>query len=105
MKSPTKPYYAVIFTSTLAVDDPAYTTTAAQMEALAAQQPGYLAFESVRQGNQGISISYWADEASIANWKAVAEHQVAQQNGKDHWYQYYRVRVAKVERDYEHTSS
>ncbi len=101
MTQPEAPYYAVIFTSTLAVDDPTYAATAAQMEALAAQQPGYIGFESVREGNRGISISYWQDEACIANWKSVAEHQAAQHKGKDHWYQSYRVRVAKVERDYE----
>ena len=98
------PYYAVIFSSTLAAQDPAYQETALQMETLAEQQPGYLGIESVRSGLQGITISYWQTEAAIQSWKAQLEHQVAQQHGRDFWYQHYRVRVAKVERDYEHSS-
>ena len=98
------PYYAVIFSTTLAIDDPAYQETAAQMETLAAQQPGYLGIESVRTGLQGITVSYWQTQEAIQAWKAQLEHQTVQQRGRDFWYQHYRVRVAKVERDYEHPS-
>lgn len=96
------PYYAVIFSSTLVAEDPAYQEMAMQMETLAEQQPGYLGFESARSGLHGISISYWQTIESIKTWKAQVEHQTAQQRGQDFWYQHYRVRVAKVERDYEH---
>lgn len=98
----TLPYYAVIFSSTLAVDDPEYLETALQMETLAAQQPGYLGIESARTGAVGITVSYWQTLADIKAWRGQLEHQVAQQRGKDYWYQHYRIRVAKVERDYEH---
>lgn len=98
------PYYAVIFTSTLTAEDPAYQATAAQMETLAEQQAGYLGIETARSGMQGITISYWQTQAAIKAWKAQLEHQTAQQRGRDFWYQHYRVRVAKVERDYEYTA-
>ena len=42
----TKPYYAVIFTSTQTEDVKGYSEMANQMEALAKTQDGYLGFES-----------------------------------------------------------
>lgn len=45
-------------------------------------------------------VSYWASEAAIAAWKADAEHLVAQEQGKQAWYEHYTVRIAKVERAY-----
>jgi heme-degrading monooxygenase HmoA len=71
----------------------------ARMEALAAEQPGYLGIEAARDG-LGITVSYWLDEASAQAWKQVAAHLVAQQRGRETWYADYRVRVAVVHRDY-----
>lgn len=97
--TPKYPYYAVIFTSVL--NNPAnnYLQMADKMEKLAQNQPGFLDFESARN-EVGISVSYWKDEESILNWRKNAEHLVAQKTGKEKWYKMYKVRVAKVERDY-----
>jgi antibiotic biosynthesis monooxygenase (ABM) superfamily enzyme len=46
-KTPKPPYFAVIFTSTLAAKTEAYQKTSAELEALAESYPGYLGFESV----------------------------------------------------------
>jgi len=74
---------------------------AERMVELAAQQPGFLGVESVRDaGGLGITVSYWESEEAIARWKANAEHQIAQDAGKKTWYGEYRIRVARVERDY-----
>jgi heme-degrading monooxygenase HmoA/uncharacterized glyoxalase superfamily protein PhnB len=98
--TPQPPYTAVIFTSVrTAADETGYAETAAAMERLAAEQPGYLGIESARDG-LGITVSYWADPADAQAWKAVAEHRLAQRLGREQWYQAYRVRVATVERDY-----
>jgi heme-degrading monooxygenase HmoA len=71
------------------------------MERLAARQPGYLGIESARGAEGvGITVSYWASEEAIRNWKQVAEHRLAQQGGREKWYERYRVRVSRVERDY-----
>jgi len=48
----------------------------------------------------GITVSYWASEDAIRNWKANLDHQLAQKLGKENWYQAYKVRICKVERDY-----
>ncbi len=94
------PYYAVIFTNLRTNQDPAYTATAQQMEELAKVQPGYLGFESARD-ELGISISYWESLDDIAQWKANVEHLAAQQHGIADWYSWYKVRICKVEREYE----
>ena len=94
------PYYAVIFSNTRTSVDEGYSEMAAEMEALAKQQPGYLGFESARDG-LGISVSYWESLEAIAAWKAVSEHEIAQNEGKRIWYSWYKVRICKVEREYE----
>ena len=94
------PYYAVIFTNTLTQDDNGYAEMAAQMEELAKSQPGYLGFETARD-DIGISISYWQSLEDIARWKSHTDHILAQQRGIENWYNWYKVRVCKVEREYE----
>jgi len=94
-------YTAVIFTSRrTADDDEGYDAMSARMEALAAEQPGFLGIESARGDDGfGITVSYWADAAAARAWKRHAEHVVAQQLGRSRWYDHYRLRVATVERD------
>lgn len=96
--TPDPPYTAVIFTSVRlpAADGPEYAATAARMEELAAEQPGYLGIESAA----GITVSYWRTAADATAWKAVTEHAAAQVTGRREWYADYRVRIATVERDY-----
>jgi heme-degrading monooxygenase HmoA len=95
----TKPYYAVIFTSTLNSDAKGYDEMAQQMETLAQQQPGFLAITSARN-ETGITVSYWETKQAILNWKANLDHLQAQKLGKEKWYASYKVEIAKVERAY-----
>jgi heme-degrading monooxygenase HmoA len=99
--TPEPPYYAVVFTSVRTATDEGYADTAEKMMALASNQSGFLGVESVRQeGGLGITVSYWKDTDSIRKWKNHAAHQQAQQLGRDKWYSSYRIRVAKVDREY-----
>ncbi len=98
-ETPEPPYYAVIFTSQQTDDLEGYGAMAEKMVVLAAEQPGYLGFESAREGI-GIAISYWRDLESIRNWKAQLEHQEAQSLGRERWYSGYTTRIARVERQY-----
>lgn len=97
--TPAPPYYAVIFTSLRTEGDSGYAAMAERMVELAAQQPGFLGVESARE-TVGITVSYWADLESIRAWKANAEHLEAQRLGHQKWYAAFKVRIAKVERDY-----
>ena len=98
-KTPQPPYYAVIFSSLRTEGDNGYGATADRMEELAAEQPGFLGIESARSG-LGITVGYFRSLEDIAAWKRNVEHAEAQRRGRADWYQAYRVRIAKVERDY-----
>jgi heme-degrading monooxygenase HmoA len=100
-KTPTAPYYAVVFSSQRSEGDRGYETVAERMVELASEQPGFLGVESVRGADGfGITVSYWKDEASIAAWKKDAEHRIAQALGRSEWYTEFRLRICRVERDY-----
>ncbi|HTE01939.1 MAG TPA: antibiotic biosynthesis monooxygenase [Mucilaginibacter sp.] len=98
--TPPAPYYAVIFTSTRTGVDEGYGDMAVEMNALAAQQPGFLGVESARE-ELGITVSYWESLEAIKNWKVNARHLFAQQQGREKWYENYKTRICRVERDYE----
>jgi len=95
-----KPYYAVIFTSTQSENTEGYNNMANQMETLAKTQEGFLGIESARDAI-GITVSYWESLDAIKNWKQQSDHLVAQQKGRQDWYNWYKVRICKVEREYE----
>ena len=97
--TPTPPYYAVIFTAQRTATDDGYGATADRMRALAQVQPGFLGIESAGE-NFEITVSYWADLEAIATWKRNVDHAEAQRRGRADWYSSFRVRVAKVEREY-----
>ncbi|MBT8473702.1 MAG: antibiotic biosynthesis monooxygenase [Marinicaulis sp.] len=96
------PYYVVIFTNKHnAPDDADYETAGQAMEELAKTMPGYLGFEAARgEDGFGFAISYWESEEAIANWKRQAVHLEMQKRGRSDWYEFYNVRIAKVERAY-----
>ncbi|WP_281541629.1 antibiotic biosynthesis monooxygenase family protein [Maribacter aestuarii] len=94
-----KPYYAVIFTSTRTGGDNGYSEMALEMENLAKDQPGYLGMESARE-EIGITISYWESLEAIGAWKRHTDHLVAQKKGIRDWYSKYHVRICRVEREY-----
>ncbi len=97
--TPKPPYYAVIFTSLRTDGDNGYGEMAVRMVELAAKQPGFLGVESVRE-EVGITVSYWKDLESIRAWKDDLEHKEAQRLGNERWYSSFKVRVARVEREY-----
>ncbi len=98
-ETPDPPYYAVIFSSERTGVEEGYASTATRMVELAALQPGYLGHESAREG-MGITVSYWRSLADIHQWKQQTEHLIAQENGRQKWYENYVTRICKVERDY-----
>ena len=110
-----KPYYAVIFTSTQNEDIDGYSEMAQKMEDLAKQQIGFLGMDNARNtstalrqaqcdtlsAGTGITVSYWENLEAIKHWKTNSEHLLAQQKGREQWYNWYNVKICKVEREYE----
>jgi heme-degrading monooxygenase HmoA len=99
VETPKPPYYAVIFSSVRTESDEGYLEMANYMIELAKKQDGFLGVESARQ-EVGITVSYWRDLESIKNWKEHSEHTIARNKGRSTWYRVFKVRIAKVEKDY-----
>lgn len=82
-------------------DAQGYAEAAAAMDTLAARQPGYLGMYHAGGGDGfGITVSYWADDASAKAWRDDPEHRAARDAGRDRWYSHYTLHVARIERGY-----
>jgi len=99
-KTPKPPYYAVIFSSIRTEGTNGYSEMADKMVELAKQQDGFLGVESTRE-EIGMTVSYWRDLESIKKWKENSDHKVAREKGRKEWYQNFKVRISKVELDYD----
>lgn len=57
-------------------------------------------FESLTRPGRILSLSFWRDEAAVAQWRRLGEHRGAQARGRAEVFADYRLRVAHVVRDY-----
>jgi len=92
--------YLVVFKAKAGVQDDTYSDTVAQLRKLAFEQYGCLEFIAVTEGEQEIALSYWPTEEHILAWKQDGFHQIAQQKGRESWYQSYTVEIAEIKRQY-----
>jgi heme-degrading monooxygenase HmoA len=92
--------FIVIFRAKVRQTDNEYAEVAARMRELALGQFGCLEFTAVTEGQDEIALSYWPSEAHIRAWKAHSEHVLAQQLGRERWYESYTVQVAEITREY-----
>lgn len=101
-RTPSPPYYAVVFTSQRTEGEAAeYGAMADRMVELASVQPGFLGVESARGADGvGITVSYWESEDAIRRWHEQAKHREAQRLGYERWYRWFQLRVCRVERAY-----
>lgn len=98
------PYYAVIFTSKRTDVKADYAETNDLLISIAEKMEGYLGEESARDSGLGVSVSFWKDLESIRTFKEQVDHSMAQARGRKEWYTYYKVRIARVEREYDFTT-
>ena len=92
--------YAVIFKAIAGEQDQQYSDMVATMRDLAFSKYNCIEFIAVTEGYQEIAISYWHSEEDIKRWHQDSKHQVAQQLGREKWYQAYTVEVVEVKRQY-----
>jgi len=92
--------FVVIFRARVRLLDDEYGRVAERMRTLALGQCGCLGFHAVTEGKDEVALSYWPDEESIRAWRNHPEHVLAQQAGRDRWYESYSVQVAEVTREY-----
>lgn len=57
-------------------------------------------FESLTNPGKVLSLSFFRDEAAVAAWRNTEDHRRAQASGRGGVFADYRLRVARVLRDY-----
>ena len=57
-------------------------------------------FQSMSDPDKILSLSFWEDEASVAQWRNFEVHRIAQAKGRDSLFSNYRIRVGSINRDY-----
>jgi heme-degrading monooxygenase HmoA len=80
-----------------------YLDIAAQLRPLLDQIDGFLSierFQSLSNPDKVLSLSFFRDEAAIAQWRALEAHRAAQSVGRHALFAHYRLRIAHVVRDY-----
>ena len=80
-----------------------YLDHAARLRAELERMPGFISverFRSLTDPHKLLSLSFWRDEASVAQWRGHAGHRASQAAGRDGVFAGYRLRVASVLRDY-----
>ena len=99
MKSWPDTYYTAIFTNQRSeAGADLYPMMSEKMVELAQKQPGFLGMESVRgDDGLGITVSYWESREAIATWGRHGDHIIAKEHGRQEFYLWYHIRIAKVE--------
>ena len=95
---------AVIFEVWPAPDQAArYLDLAAALRAELAQIDGFISierFESLTEPGKLLSLSFWRDEDAVRSWRHCPAHRATQTEGRNGVFQDYRLRVARILRDY-----
>ena len=80
-----------------------YLDIAASLRPQLEQIDGFIAierFQSLTNENKFLSLSFFRDEAAIAEWRNLQAHRIAQGKGRSGLFSNYRIRIAGVMRDY-----
>lgn len=80
-----------------------YLDIAAEIRPLLAGVDGFLSverFQSLTAPGRYLSLSFWRDEAAVAEWRNLEAHRAAQARGRAEVFADYRIRIAAVLRDY-----
>lgn len=80
-----------------------YFDLAAQLAAELKKIDGFVSierFESVSNPGRFVSLSFWRDEEAVRRWRNLQQHREAQAKGRGGIFASYRLRVARVLRDY-----
>jgi len=80
-----------------------YLDIAAALRPLLDEIDGFVSIErfaSLSDPGKLLSLSFWRDEAAIAQWRNLEAHRVAQSKGRSGVFSDYRLRIAAIVRDY-----
>jgi len=80
-----------------------YLDQAARLRGELEHMDGFISverFQSLTDSDKLLSVSFWRDEAAVAQWRRHAGHRATQSAGRHGIFRDYRLRVAAVVRDY-----
>ena len=80
-----------------------YFDLAAALRAELQAMDGFISverFQSLTDPGKLLSLSFWRDEAAVANWRNQEQHRLSQAAGRGGVFADYRLRIASVVRDY-----
>lgn len=76
-----------------------YEVRAEEIEALARAMPGFVDVKSfVADDGERVTISTFADQASVRAWAEQADHRLAQAEGRSIFYREYTIQVCETVR-------
>jgi len=76
-----------------------YDSMNTEMQSLVRQNPGFIDVKSYKSDDgERLTVVWWRDEESLRQWRDDVRHRLAQDTGRQKWYEYYKMEVAKVER-------
>lgn len=84
-------------------DADAYLRIAGELRPLLDEIDGFISverFRSLSHPDKLVSLSFWRDEAAVAQWRNTAEHRAAQAAGRAGVLADYRLRIGAIVRDY-----
>jgi|SRR5271154_3035308 len=77
-----------------------YGKMAEEMTATAEGMPGFIEVKSfTAEDGERLTLVWWEDRETLAAWRNHPRHQIAQENGRTKWYEYYKIEVAEVIRN------
>ena len=89
----------VLFRSKLVPEPEGYAEMADEMLATAKTMPGFIDVKAYKADDgERLTVVRWEDEETLRAWRTHARHLVAQQTGRERWYEYYDMDVAEVKR-------
>lgn len=80
-----------------------YLDLAASLRPLLGEVDGFISIErfgSLSEPGKLLSLSFFRDEAALAQWRQLEAHRAAQLAGRQGVFDDYRLRIAAVVRDY-----
>jgi len=76
-----------------------YHAMNAELEILVRQNTGFIDVKSYTAADgERLTVVWWRDEESLAEWRNLMRHREAQNTGRQKWYEYYNVDVATITR-------
>ena len=74
-----------------------YEAMDSEMEALVRGNPGFIDVKSYTSADgERLTVVWWRDEKSLADWRNLPRHRDAQNTGRQKWYEYYNMEVTSV---------